>query len=151
MITEFIKGDLIKIYTEAETIVIAHGCNCFGVWETGFAKELKKVSPQAYVADTSTTKGSRLKLGNFSIAEAGRKRIFNLYIYFDYRKVGEVKIDYQAMEDALKAMNDFCMVNNIHKVYIPRLGCGNGGADWGRVISLINQNTPDVNIVVVEQ
>ena len=150
MITSIIKGDLIKLFEETDEIAIAHGCNAFNMWDSELSGNIKKVAEKAYIADISTIRGQRLKLGTFTVVEIGRKKIFNLYIFYDYRKTDRVNVDYNALESAIKALNDYLAINKIKTVYIPKLGTGSGNGDWDRITSIINQNTPTIDVIVVD-
>ena len=150
MITSFIKGDLVKIFKEADEIAIAHGCNVFNVWDSELSGSIKKVAEKAYIADISTLRGQRLKLGTFTVAEIGRKKIFNLYISYDYRKSNKVNLDYNSLEVGIKALNDYLALKKIKTLYIPKLGTGSSNGNWDRVMSIINLNTPTIDVIVVE-
>lgn len=149
MIKSFINGDLIKLFHTQDEIVIAHGCNVFNSWDSELSKNIKEIAEKAYNVDASTPKGSRLKLGTFTVAEIGRKKIFNLYISYDYRKNNKVNIDYSSLELAIKSLNDYLTMNGIKTVYIPKIGTGTSNGDWDTIQTIINQNTPTIDVIVV--
>lgn len=150
MIKSFIKGDLLKLFKDSDEIAIAHGCNVFNSWDSELSRGIKEIAEKAYKADESTPRGSRLKLGTFSIAELGRKKIFNLYISYDYRKNNKLNIDYTSLELVIKSLNDYLTLKGIKTLYIPKIGTGNSNGDWDTIKTIINQNTPTIDVIIVE-
>lgn len=134
-----VKGNLIQLALDGDFQTIIHGCNCQCTMNSGVAKEIREVFPEAYEADCRTTKGDRKKLGSFSFAEVVRdgKRItiVNAYTQYGYGRTG-VHVDYAAVQS--------CMVEisasfSGTRIAYPRIGAGLGGGDWHRIALLIEK------------
>lgn len=148
---EYVEGDLIQMAKEGHFNAIAHGCNCFHVFGSGVAAQIKESFPEAYSADKNTVWGDRSKLGNYSNNSAltqtgGVFRIYNLYTQFNYGKTGR-HLDYEALAKALEKLN--FLVRADLPFGIPKIGCGLAGGDWKIVSTMIESILPNHNITVV--
>lgn len=146
-----LKGDLIALAKAGLFDVIIHGCNCFNNMGSGIAKQIKKEFPEAWQADQETEKGSRDKLGDWTVAQYPEHQeypdliVINLYTQFDYGYDGKDRLDYEALEYGFRWIDEYYEGN----VGIPLIGCGLAGGDWSKVKEIINRVTPDLNIFVV--
>lgn len=144
MINEFIKGDLLVAFEELKFDAIAHGCNCYCKMGSGIAKPIKQKYPAAYKADCETKEGDRTKLGTYSKADTKFGTVINAYTQYNFWDPGR-NADYDAIKSVFEKINiDF----KDKTIGIPLIGCGLAGGDWNVVSKLINDATPDVNIVV---
>jgi O-acetyl-ADP-ribose deacetylase (regulator of RNase III) len=150
-----IKGNLIVEFKKMKYDAIIHGCNCFNTMGKGIAKEIRQYFPEAYEADCATRSGDKKKLGTYTsadvMAKVGRPAIvINAYTQYDYRKTyggSEINVDYDAIERVFTLINkDFAG----KKIGIPKIGAGLAGGDWGRISSIINTTTPNVDFELVE-
>ncbi len=139
-------GCLISNFKDKSYDAIVHGCNCFHTMGAGIAKIIKNNFPLSYEADLETRKGDKNKLGTYSIAHTDYGLIINAYTQFNYT-TKKVNCDYDAIEKVFKNINiDF--KNKI--IGIPKIGAGLAGGNWNKILKIIEDNTPDVNIHVVE-
>ena len=147
MIVKYIKGDIVKLFSEGK--VIAHGCNCFHTMGAGVAGQLASKFPVILSTDKAATDyADREKLGTFSLALAiNGGACLNLYTQYEPGP----NIDYGALVNAFQKMDKF-LSGSLFKmdVYIPRIGAGIAGGDWEKIEALINMFTPNVNIIVVD-
>lgn len=133
------KGDLIQLVGQGSFDVIIHGCNCFHAMGARIAKAIKNEFPQAYQADLNTPKGSKAKLGDYSVAkitlESGKPLwVINAYTQYRYGR-GKVHFDYDALQRVFeKIKRDFSTL----KIGYPLIGCGLAGGDWNKVKEIIN-------------
>ena len=65
---KILKGDLITYALGGRFNCIVHGCNCFNKFGKGIALSIRKIFPEAYVADLKTIEGDKNKLGTISYA-----------------------------------------------------------------------------------
>lgn len=132
---KLIKG--VNLFTTLQPgDVIIHGCNCFNTMGAGFAAELKKNYPEAYMADCQTTKGDRNKLGDFTFCKIDDLTIINAYTQFACFPRGKDHFEYVAFHNFLD--NYLGSVRN-KRIKMPKIGAGLAGGDWGRIERIINQ------------
>lgn len=145
MITSEVKGCLISNFENNKYDIIVHGCNCFNTMGAGLAKTIKSKFPSTYEADLKTIKGDKNKLGTFTFSCNNYGIIINAYTQYRYSSK-YINCDY----DAIK--NVFIKINEQFKgkfIGIPAIGSGLAGGDWNKIYTIINENTPDINIEVV--
>ena len=143
----YTSGDLLHSNCD----IIAHGCNCFNTMGKGVAAAMRRTHPLAFQADQRTHKGSRDKLGSYTMADSTHPdngkpvTIFNLYIQHNYGRDGTY-LSYPALEQALnklKTFVDYCdLIAAYHKttspkVGLPRIGCDLSGGSWPEVERII--------------
>ena len=152
MINKEINGDLIKLALDNEFDAIVHGANCFNTMGKGIAYTIRKVFPEAYEADKKTKKGDKNKLGDYSyvVLNIKQKELFviNAYTQYDYRITSQksINVDYEAIRKVFTRINkDF---KGLH-IGIPRIGAGLAGGDWDKIKTIINEVTPDIDIILV--
>ena len=131
------SGDLLRLASEGKFDVIIHGCNCQCQMGKGIALAIKNQYPAAYQADLETEKGSRDKLGDYSVAsvDSGNHefRIVNAYTQFHWRGKG-VKADYEAIRKVMSRIKtDF----SGKRIGYPLIGAGLAGGDWTVISEII--------------
>ena len=146
---KIVHGDLIKLALAGEFQVIVHGCNCFCTMGAGIAKTIKQVFPEAYAADLKTQKGSRDKLGNYSLAAIDRNgvsvTVVNGYTQFDWR--GRSNADYPAIRSVFQRLKrDFAG----RSIGYPRIGAGLAGGDWALISRIIDDELSGEDHTLVE-
>lgn len=144
MIRGYKYGNLIDLAKAGNYDNIAHGCNCMCTMKSGIAPQIADAFPEAWEADQATEKGAVSKLGTFSKGSI----VYNLYTQYTFtgRRRGIPDIDYKALADAFRALNDD-MGSGL--LGIPKIGAGLAGGDWDTIERLINENTPNIDIEVV--
>lgn len=138
-----LKGDLIQLATDGHFDIIIHGCNCFCTMGAGIAATISSKFPEAFQADTATSKGDKDKLGTYSQATVktrGTKNshsvtIINGYTQYNYSGDG-VLVDYRAVETLFAALKtDF---PNMRFGY-PKIGAGLAGGNWDILSAIIER------------
>lgn len=157
MITE----QYVNVFTlDPKVYAIAHQANCRATMNSGFARELREIYPEAYAADVQMHKSNvgevdGNKLGKFShaIAEDGRL-IFNVYGQLTYGKPPGRYTDYNALEAGLTAVIKSWPIlkggpNHLAQTTLAMphgIGCGRGGGDWSIVGQTLIRLFKDSNI-----
>lgn len=127
--------------------IIAHGCNCQATMGKGIALAVKRVFPEAWLADQATGAGGGGKLGTFSRAwtnlQNGKKLlVVNLYTQI-FCGVSKREGDSPEDRQCAIAASSFALASLIQKnrkrapwgarkpiLGIPRIGAGWAGGDW---------------------
>lgn len=150
------QGCLIDMAKSGQFFGIAHGANCQNVMKSGIAPRLCESWPQLRAADLETVKGSRLKLGTYSMAYSNENKLhlFNLYTQFTWtgRKQGKRDLDYKALSECFYWLNEHYAWESAQQdkpLGIPMIGAGLAGGDWDAIEQIINLNTPKLNIEVM--
>ena len=125
--------------------IILHGCNAQCVMESGVAKQLRAKYPPIFdvykTALQRATQGSAHSgLGTLSAYKPHDDLIIvNLITQLNYGKAGKKYVSYDAIDEALQnfvaAFEDTEL-----PVYLPTIGAGLGGGDWGVILALITKH-----------
>lgn len=145
-----LPGDLLQLALDGHFDVIIHGCNCQCQMGKGIALSIKRLFPEAYVADRETAKGEASKLGTVSIAEIKRNgRVFHIvngYTQYHWRGEG-VKADYEAIRGVMRTVRSTFPGKRIG---YPKIGAGLAGGDWNLIRAIIEEELADENHTYVE-
>lgn len=134
----YIVRNLITAVQLGNIDVFAHQANCMCTMKSGIAPQITKAFPEMQQADDRTVSGDFSKLGRFT--KATLKEIegvvgYNLYGQYDWR--GRKNTDYNALKNALEALNDDLVFSSI--IALPKLGAGLGGGDWNVISEIIEK------------
>jgi len=144
---KIINGDIFK----GEWDALGHCCNLFHTWGAGIVVPIKKLYPEAYVADLATSKNSQNKLGDFSFADVKQKRIYNLYgqvgIGNDNKPLNR-NCQYDFIFNALYRACDHIVANPIVEgektiFALPAIGCGLAGGRLSIIEAIIQEVEKD--------
>lgn len=144
MIIKSIKEDIFAAFMSKEADVFIQGCNCHHTQGAGISKMLRKY-PEVLEADKTSIKGDESKLGSYTIAETVDGKVINAYTQYDFG-TDKRNVDYVALANVFRKINDDFKGQNLTFI-IPSIGCSLGGGDWSIVKELINDNTPDIDII----
>lgn len=145
MIKLYVQCDLLEAFQNSEFDLIVHGCNCFHTMGAGIAGAIAKKFPEAYEIDKKHSEyGNWSKLGSYTTCETVYGKIINGYTQFNPGRCPEHDLLYSIKQLFVKLNNDFPGKT----VGIPMIGCGIAGGNWQHVSKLINEFTPDLNIIV---
>lgn len=140
-----VEGDLVDFAIKRKFDAIAHGCNCMHIMGAGIAKVIRENFPEAYEADLKTTKGDIRKMGNYSSAHIYDFSLDVINAYTQFRP--GYGVNYTAIRKVFERINESYKGK---KVGIPKIGSGIAGGDWGIISRIIEDSTPDLNIVIVD-
>lgn len=148
------RGDLVKAALSGEVDVLVHQCNCFNNMGKGIAPQIARAFPDAAKIDKETVKGSKEKLGTYSVSHVNKVcSVVNLYGQYGYwpQPEGRINTDYTALEKGLQLLGDVLRSKKPNaRVGLPKIGCGLGGGDWVIVSELIERAFIDLDITVYE-
>lgn len=130
--------------------LLVHGCNCHCNFGAGFAKDVKRLYPEAFAADKATKPGLWSKLGTFSKTEPiphvyypdQKITICNAYTQFNPGPFAT----YAQVIDALTAIDK--AFPPYLSIAMPRIGCGLGGLTWKHIKPIVEGVFPNRKVHV---
>lgn len=133
---QYIVGNLL----ESEAQVLVNTVNTVGVMGKGIALQFKTQFPHNFKIYAQACKEKTLQIGELLTVEDhsslyGKKTIVNFPTKTDWRRAS----DYQYIEKGLQALVTFVKAQKITSMAIPPLGVGNGGLEWAKVRTLMEQ------------
>lgn len=145
MIT-WIKGDILSSRAEA----LVNTVNTVGVMGKGIALQFKEYFPHNYKAYLVACKNKELEPGKLLAVwdehlHTGKKLIINFPTKVHWRSPSR----YEYIEKGLDALKPLLSDNEMQRVAIPPLGCGNGGLDWVKVRPMIENKLKDLDLEIL--
>ncbi|TFG99053.1 hypothetical protein E4H12_04125 [Candidatus Thorarchaeota archaeon] len=131
--------------TTVDQGVVAHGCNCQGVMGAGVALAIRNKWPKAYDAyahlcKTYENTSDMLGVAHFVTVEKDRHGaaviVANLFTQLNFGSDGKAYANLDAITSTLDEVVRLAMKAEL-PVYLPRIGCGLGGLDWGTQVGPI--------------
>ena len=134
---KFVQGDLFE--NEYNAQALAHGVNCQGVMGAGIAKRFKNDYPKMYLKYQYICRNEVLTPGKCFLwgYGSGETRVFNLATQEYYGKKGRASYDW--IRSSLSMMKKQADKYDIESIAIPKIGCGLGGLEWGKVKEIIEE------------
>lgn len=144
---KYIKGDATSPVGDGKK-VIAHICNDIGAWGAGFVLALsKKWCRPERIYRTFTEVG--LILGDIQFAQVENDiMVINMIAQHETRLTNVQPIRYDALEECLKKVNQYCIDNNA-TLHAPKFGAGLAGGDWNKIEGIIN-STMSVPVIIYD-
>lgn len=137
-------GNLITALKEGEVDAIAHQANCFCTMRSGIAPQIAREWPSVIIADSSTRRGDKNKLGSVTRAVTQNGTVFNIYGQYHWlRSHPEYGTSYDHLGSGLKLVRLLMDTAQTKRLGLPLIGCGLAGGDWGRVSGLIEEAFKD--------
>jgi len=148
-----VDGDLIKLALEGEFDVIVHGCNCQNRMGAGIALQIKRTFPDAFAQDKFYHHHMRNYMGRCSFSHTSEPTVINAYtqknIYLGGYGSGDTLIDREnAIRTVFRKLNKIFNGKN-KRIGIPKIGAGLAGGNWSRIKQIIEEETPDIDITLV--
>ena len=146
---EYRKGNLL----DADSPMIAHGCNAQGVMGSGVAKAIRAKWPGAYDVYRQKYLSFGLDMGEIVIYEdkISGKYILNCITQEYYgRQAGKMYVDYNAIKTCILEIDYLCGVHGFDTVAFPKIGAGLGGGDWCIISNIIEENLINVKPIIYE-
>ncbi len=147
-------GDVLSV----KSGIIVHGCNGWGVMGSGVALGVKTRFPGAFFAyrkafEQRVDEGfTNLELGSITFHKADfnpafskdSKIIVNGVTQLNYgRDKNTVYVDYDAMREVFRKVNELALGFGIEEVHFPLIGCGLANGDWATVSGIIDEELDD--------
>lgn len=126
---KILKGNLFEY--AVPRCIIAHGCNAQGKMKSGFAKQLRRIYPRAYLQYRLAYIEGNLKVGDWILVNCRGVEVFNAITQEYYgRNKDVVYVDYSAVESTLKHIAKHALKEDL-PIHMPFIGGGlaNGNRD----------------------
>lgn len=142
---KYLTGDILDSPAQA----LVNTVNTVGVMGKGIALQFKNQFPGNYKTYKEACKKKELKIGDLLVTEeesllSGKKIIINFPTKTHWRYPSE----YEYIEKGLIALVKVIQERNIQSIAIPPLGSGNGGLDWTKVRTMIENQLQGVNCTI---
>ena len=142
---KYLTGNILDSTAQA----LVNTVNTVGVMGKGIALQFKNQFPHNYKVYKEACKNKELKIGDLLVTEeesllSGKKLIINFPTKTHWRYPSE----YEYIEKGLAAMAKVIQEKKIESIAIPPLGSGNGGLDWTKVRTMIENKLQGLNCTV---
>jgi O-acetyl-ADP-ribose deacetylase (regulator of RNase III) len=125
---------------------ICHSCNIKGGFKSGVAGVIRKEMPEVHEAYLELFNKGGIKLGEVQWVQTNSgKEVGNMFCQPEYGYDGKRYVSYDAIDDAIKQINEDCAD---FKVAFPLIGAGLGGGDWNIIEMIIERNAKHFSPVV---
>jgi len=140
----YVTGDMFA----SDHAILIHGCNAQGKMGSGVAKIVRERYPLAYQVYRDRYETTGLALGEVVWAMCEDRIIGNAITQRFYGYNGGRYVDYEAVGDAFREVNEFCRrtqtgeidisrYGRITSVGLPLIGAGLGGGHWPTIAAII--------------
>lgn len=146
---KYTKGNLLEASTEA----LVNTVNTVGVMGKGIALQFKKEYPANFRVYAKACKDKSFKTGELLVVKDRNINGEKLIINFPTKAHWRGKSKYEYIVSGLKDLQKVITEKQIKSIAIPPLGCGNGGLDWLKVKTLLEQflgELKEVEILIYE-
>jgi len=118
--------------------------------ESGVAKGVKDLWPEAAEVDANTLRGDAFKLGTYTKAIISEDlTVVNAYTQYYYgRKPGVLYVDYDEVKRVMALINKDFPEPAI--IGMPKIGAGLAQGDWKKIEEILNSVFKDREILVYE-
>lgn len=142
---QFTEGNILESTAQA----LVNTVNTEGVMGKGIALQFKKAFPYNFKVYQEACKKRVIGVGKLLAVKdesllGGEKVIINFPTKTSWRKPSE----YSYIEKGLEDLVSIIQKENIHSIAIPPLGAGQGGLNWEKVKSLLEDKLSSLNIDV---
>lgn len=134
---KIIEGNLFDY--AAPGSIIAHGCNMQGRMGSGFADEIRRRFPLAFLYYWIAWRKRQLKLGMFIQVYCGPYSIYNLITQEFYgRDKSIVYVDYEALKKSLEYVARDCQIYQ-KTAHLPFIGGGLANGDRDKILGIFKE------------
>lgn len=155
MAFEYIVGNLL----DSDEPVLAHGCNTKGAFGAGVAGQIAKRWPAAKTAYGSMVHDGSFQIGTAQLVDLlvpGSSTAINKFLFnLGTQRAPGADASSWAIFLSFANMAETCHKAWLHRVAIPRIGCGIGGLEWPEVEKAIDEaisrsSNPNLEIAVYD-
>lgn len=139
---KYVTGNLLESNAQA----LVNAVNTVGVMGKGIALQFKKAFPDNFKVYEKACKDRTFKVGQVLVHEESLLENTKLIINFPTKTSWRLPSEYEYIQQGLVALRKEIMSRHIQSVAIPALGAGNGGLDWLKVKSLIENYLSDLEV-----
>jgi O-acetyl-ADP-ribose deacetylase (regulator of RNase III) len=136
----YIEGDIFQSPVQ----VIVNPVNTVGVMGKGLALAFKKRYPEMFLCYQKACEKNQLKIGKLMLWNGPDYKV----LLFPTKENWRYPSRLEYIEQGLKKFRDRYMEKGITSIGFPRLGCGNGELEWGKVKLLMEQYLSDLPIEI---
>lgn len=146
---QYITGNIFESKAEA----LVNTVNTVGVMGKGLALQFREIFPENYKVYRQECKSGRFDIGQLLITEdttaTGERKII---VNFPTKRHWRYPSEYPFIESGLKKLREEIEKRGIRSIAIPPLGSHNGGLDWMKVRSMIEEilSEMDCEIMIYE-
>ena len=131
---------------ESDAEALVNTVNTMGIMGKGIALQFKNQYPNNYKLYAAACKAKEVQVGKLFVTEessllSGKKTIINFPTKTEWRKPSEYSYIETGLQDLVKLIRE----KNIKSIAIPPLGAGNGGLDWIKVKTIMEQYLYNIN------
>ena len=139
---KYLKGNIF----ESEADALVNTVNTVGVMGKGIALQFKKAYLNNYRAYVEACKRKEINIGELFVTKdsnlsTGERYIINFPTKKNWRKPSEYSYIKEGLDDLVRVIKE----KHIKSVAIPPLGAGNGGLEWEKVKTIIEDKLKNVS------
>ena len=138
----YIKGDLLSSNADA----LVNTVNTVGVMGKGIALQFKTRFPKNFKVYADACKSKTFKTGEVLVVQDGDLLEQKLIVNFPTKAHWKGDSKYEFISEGLLALKNAIVQYKIQSIAIPPLGCGNGGLEWSKVKSMIEESLSDLPV-----
>jgi O-acetyl-ADP-ribose deacetylase (regulator of RNase III)/uncharacterized protein YwgA len=132
---------------ESDAVALINTVNTQGIMGKGIALQFKNAFPLNFKLYQESCKKGELKTGKLLFVEdnaliSGKKWIINFPTKTTWRKPSEYEYIEEGLDELIRVLSNY----PIKSIAIPPLGSGNGGLNWERVKSIIENKLSKLSI-----
>jgi ADP-ribose 1''-phosphate phosphatase len=149
---QYIKGNLFDHKEDLTTnLWIVHANNCFGVWGSGFAKELATRYPDTYKIYQKSCITRRPCTGDVTVQKIDgadyKKMLINLFTSNGYgNQIDSPEKIIESTDEALRKFRHLLPIDDKHTIVSPKFNSGLFNVPWGQTEALIHKHFADIDI-----
>jgi len=141
----FTTGNILDSSAEA----LINTVNTVGVMGKGIALQFKQAFPHNFEIYKQACLNGSLKTGKILAVKDNELLLGErLIINFPTKQHWKMPSEYRYIESGLTALVAYLQQNPVKSLAMPALGCGNGGLDWHKVRTMIEQHLTELNMAI---
>ena len=142
---EFVTGNMF----DAEVEALVNTVNTVGVMGKGIALQFKQTFPENYRLYRAACQRGEVTTGKMFVVYESNVLGGRIIVNFPTKEHWRSPSRYEYIETGLVDLRRVIEERDIRSIAIPPLGCGNGGLDWSRVKTIIEQALGDLDARIV--
>lgn len=137
--TNVVKGDICSISSG----ILVHGCNAQGVMNSGIARQIRQMFPEAFDAYRKKYEMSGLVVGDVVFCPPTDTRAFwiaNAITQKFYGRNPNVRyVDYDGIKKSFDKIATLAQKENL-EIHFPQIGAGLGNGKWEDILPIIENS-----------